>query len=83
MNAVAVWSWSTSFDRARLQKHVARTVDRIQASNVRGQGRGRTVHRGAFLFFDHLLLQKRRRRLDRFFFFVVVVFQRFSKRCFT
>ena len=73
-----------------LQKHVARTVDRIPSEQrSRTRRRGRTVHRGAFLFFffdDHLLLQKkrRRRRLDRFFFFVVVVvFQRFSKRCFT
>ena len=72
-----------------LQKHVARTVDQFQASNVRGQGEeeGLSIAVRFFFFFDdHLLLQKkrRRRRLDRFFFFVVVVvFQRFSKRCFT
>ena len=43
-----------------LQKHVARTVDRIPSEQrSRTRRRGRTVHRGAFLFFfDDLLLQK-------------------------
>lgn len=46
-----------------LQKHVARTVDRIPSEQrSRTRRRGRTVHRGAFLFFlrddDLLLLQK-------------------------
>ena len=63
-----------------LQKHVARTVDRIPSEQrSRTRRRGRTVHRGAFLFFfDDLLLQKsvvvvsivsflRRRRLPTFF----------------
>ena len=43
-----------------LQKHVARTVDRIPSEQrSRTRRRGRTVHRGAFLFFfDDVLLQK-------------------------
>ena len=54
-----------------LQKHVARTVDRIPSEQrSRTRRRGRTVHRGAFLFFFVIFFFKKASSSSRSFLFL-------------